>query len=210
MNAIYGSNDKKKFLHLQKLNDGRSKLNHGMLFAQKESFDVYKVHPDAKDFKFPQRKKYHLLMGMSQKKTKQFNPNVMNPFISEQWAVACCGKLANHEELVEEFCNDRTVFHEEGSVLAQLFDKISVYDDNDVNTLTNSLSLVEGYFALWIHNAMTGNSFLAKNGIDLFADIYENTFSTKEFYGSEQLGDGELYQLTVEGITNVGMFDHTQ
>lgn len=210
MNAIYGSNDKKKFLHLQKLNDGRSKLNHGMLFAQKESFDVYKVHPDAKDFKFPRRKKYHLLMGMSQKKTKQFNPNIMNPFIFEQWAVACYGELTNHEELVEEFCDDSTVVSDEGSVLAQLFEKISEYDDNDVNTLTNALSLVEGYFALWAHNAITGNSFLAKNGIDVFADIYENTFSTNNFYGSEQLSDGELYQLTVEGITHVGMFDHIQ
>lgn len=210
MNAIYGSNDKKKFLHLQKINDGRYKVNHGMLLVQKESFDVYKVHPDAKDFKFPKRKKYNLLMGISQKKTKDFNPNVMNPFIHERWAVACYGELTNHEELVEEFCDDRTIFHEEGSVLAQLFEKISVYDENEVNIMTNGLSLVEGYFVLWAHNAMTGNSFLAKNGIDLFADIYENTFSTSEFYGSEQLGDGELYQLTVEGTTHVGMFDHTQ
>lgn len=210
MNAIYGSNDKKKFLHLQKINDGRYKLNHGMLFAQKESFDVYKVHPDAKDFKFPKRKKYHLLMGMSQKRTKQFNPDIMNPFIFDQWAVACYGGFTNHEDLVEEFCDDGTVFNNEGSVLSQLFEKVSAYYENDVEILISSLSLVEGNFVLWAHNAVTGNSFLAKNGIDLFADIYENTFSTHEFYGSEQLGDGELYQLTVEGITHVGMFDHTQ
>lgn len=210
MSAIYGSNDKKKFLHLQKINDGRCKVNHGMLMVQRESFDVYKVHPDAKDFKFPKRKKYNLLMGMSQKKQKEFNPDVMNPFMYEQWAVACYGELTNYDILVEEFCDDQTMLHNEGSILAQLFEKMSSFDDNNVNTMCNGLSLVEGYFALWAHNAITGNSFLAKNGIDLFADIYENTFSTSEFYGSEQLGDGELYQLTVEGITHVGMFDHTQ
>jgi hypothetical protein len=46
--------------------------------------------------------------------------------------------------------------------------------------------------------------------MDIFADIYENTFSTKEFSQSEQLQDGKLYQLTVEGITCVGSFDHFQ
>jgi hypothetical protein len=210
MNTIYGSNDKKKFLHLQKLNDGRAKLNHGMLFAQKESFDIYKVHPDAKDFKFPKRKKYHLLMGMSQKKTREFNPNIINPFIFEQWAVACSGQFTNRKELIEEFCDNPKILNHEGFIVAQLFEKISVYDDNDVNTIINGLSLIEGNFALWAHNAVTGNSFLAKNGINLYADIYENTFSTNNFYGSEQLSDGELYQLTVEGITHVGIFDHTQ
>lgn len=210
MNAIYGSNDKKKFLHLQKINDGRCKPNHGMLFAQKESFDVYKVHPNAKDFKFPKRKKYHLLMGISQKKTKEFDPLLMNPFMSEKWATACYGELTNETELAEEFCDDGIISNNEGFIISQVFEKISEYDENDVNVITNGLSLIEGFFAMWIHNAVTGNSFLAKNGVDLFADVYENTFSTTEFYGSEQLGDGELYQLTVEGITHVGMFDHLQ
>lgn len=208
--SIYGSNRKDKFLDIQKLNDGKHKVDHGMLLIQRESFDIYKVHSDAKDFKFPQRKKYHMLMGVSKKRNKVFNPKIMNPFIHEQWAVSCYGELWNHEELVEEFCDDGTVLDDGGSVISQLFQKISEYDENDVSTIINGLSLVEGHFALWIYNALTNNSFIAKNGMDLFADVYENTFSTKEFDGSEQLGDGELYQLTMEGITHVGLFDHSQ
>lgn len=210
MNAIYGSNNKEKFLDLQKLNDGRFKVNHGMMLIDKKGFDIYKVHPYAKDFKFPKRKKYHTLMGFSQKKTKNFEFEKLNPFISEQWVVSCYGDLFNYEELIEEFGDKATVPESKGSIISQLFEKISVYDTDDVSVMLNGLSLVEGHFALWSHNAFTGNSFIAKCNINLFADVYENTFSTTEFNGSEQLQDGELYQLTMEGITRVGIFDYCQ
>jgi glutamine phosphoribosylpyrophosphate amidotransferase len=211
MNAIYGSNNKEKFLHLQKLNDGRCKVNHGMVLIKNESFDIYKVHSDAKDFKFPKRKKYHTLLGISQKKTKNFIPNEMEPFIFNQWVVACYGKILNQNEIIEEFVEqDTIVLNNAGFVLGQLLEKTSAYSDNDVDVIANGLSLVEGDYAMWLHNAESGNSFLAKCGIDLYADVYENTFSTNQFYGSDNLQDGEVYQLTREGITHVSIFDCNQ
>lgn len=208
MNAIYGSNNKEKFLHLQKLNDGRRKVSHGMVLIKNDAFDVYKVHSDAKDFKFPKRKKFHTLLGISQKKTKNFVPTEMEPFIHEQWVVACYGEILNEKEIIEEFVDENSIIlNNSGFVIGQLFEKTSQYSDNDVDVIANGLSLVEGDFAMWIHNAITGNTFLAKCGIDLYADVYENTFSTNEFYGSENLHDGEVYQLTREGITHVSLFD---
>ena len=208
MNAIYGSNNKEKFLDLQKLNDGRFKVNHGMILIDKKGFDIYKVHSGAKDFKFPKTKKHRIFMGISEKKTKQFEPEQINPFISEQWVVSLYGNIFNHKELIEEFVDNATSSKSQGFVISELLEKISAYDTDDVNVMRNGLSLIEGHFALWAHNAFTGNSFIAKANMNLFADVYENTFSTSEFENSEQLQDGELYQLTMEGITNVGLFDY--
>lgn len=210
MNAIYGSNNKEKFLNLQELNDGRFKVNHGIVFIDNKGFDIYKVHSDAEDFKFPKRKKCHTVLGVSHKKTKNFEPEKINPYISDQWIISCYGDFFNHKELIEEFSDGLKMAKNDVLVISHLFEKISLHDDNDVRILKNGLSLIEGHFALWAHNAFSGNSFIAKCNMDIFADIYENTFSTKEFSQSEQLQDGKLYQLTVEGITCVGSFDHFQ
>lgn len=208
MNAIYGSNNKEKFLALQNLNDGKFKVNHGMILIDKKGYDIHKVYSDAKDFKFPKRKNYSIYMGISEKKTRKFYPEKISPFISEQWVVSFYGDIFNYKELVEEFVDDAASSKTQGFAISELLEKISEHDIDDVNVMANGLSLIEGHFALWSHNAFTGNSFIAKVNTNLFADVYENTFSTNKFENSEQLRDGELYQLTMEGITNVRLFDY--
>jgi len=77
----------------------------------------------------------------------------------------------------------------------------------DVQVIQDAVSLMEGRYAMWIHDLDSRNTFLFKCNEDLYADIYENTFSTTKFEGSEPLEDGELYLLTKEGITNVASCD---
>jgi hypothetical protein len=78
---------------------------------------------------------------------------------------------------------------------------------NDVDVISQSLSLMEGKYSMWIHDIETANTFIFKCNQELYADIYENTFSTTKFEGLEPLEDGELYLLTKEGITNVASCD---
>ena len=78
---------------------------------------------------------------------------------------------------------------------------------NDVKIISETLSYLQGNYSMWIHNAITRNSFIAKCNANLYADIYENTFSSVKFDESTELQDGEIYQLTREGITTVGYFE---
>ena len=204
MGAIYGSNNKRKFNELKKLNNGKKKLNFSMLLMENESFDIIKVHVLAEKYKFP-RKKYHTFLGISENKTKEFIPDYMSPIVTDKWFVACCGNITNRAELMEEIEGD-SVSLIVSDLLMAISDKSK---KNEVRLINEALSYIEGSFSMWIHNGISKNSFLAKCNHDLYADIYENTFSSVHFKGSEQLEDGEIYQLTREGITNVGEFDCT-
>jgi hypothetical protein len=88
-----------------------------------------------------------------------------------------------------------------------LFKLESITGAGEVDLLVTVLSQLKGTFGLWIHNVRTGNSFLAKCGVTLFGDIYENTFSSVHSNGLDQLEDGILYQITREGLTTVAEFD---
>ena len=84
-------------------------------------------------------------------------------------------------------------------------DICSVY--NEVEIITNTLEFLKGTFGVWIHNVQTGNTFLAKCGVSLFADIYENSFSSTKYKFFDPLEEGLLYQITHEGITSIATFD---
>jgi hypothetical protein len=202
MNTIYGANDKKKFIELQALNTGKRKLNFSMFLMGNETFEVYKVHVLAKNYKFP-RKKYNTFLGITEPKTEQFLPDFMSPIISDEWFVACCGDITNRKELMNEVEGDTVSL-----IVSDLLVAISKNSKkNEVKLISETLSYLQGSYSMWIYNAITKNSFVAKCNANLYADIYENTFSSVKFEGSSELLDGEIYQLTREGITTVGYFE---
>ena len=207
MNAIYGANTKSKFLELRKLNNGKLKRNNSMFLLRHDLFDIYKIHLLAEDFKFP-RKKYNAFLGISEKGGKEFDAESMNPLISNKWILSCIGNITNKKEVIENYkgtpsdptANSRVLF----ALLNYVYQQTN---KNDVNVILQALSLMEGKYSTWIHDLESKNTFLFKCNTDLYADIYENAFSTKEFEGSAPLEDGELYLLTKEGTTNVASCD---
>lgn len=202
MNRIYGANNKKKFIELQELNSGKRKVNYSMMLMGDNSFDVYKVHALEKNFKFP-RKKFHSFFGISEPKTKEFIPDYMSPIITENWLVACCGEITNRAELMNEVDGDSVSL----IVSDILFELSKKSKKNEVKIINEMLSYIEGRYSMCIHNVFTKNTFIVKCNQNLYADIYENTFSSVQFKDSEELEDGEIFQLTREGITNVSSFD---
>jgi hypothetical protein len=207
MNTIYGANSKSKFLELQKLNSGKVKKNNSMLLLRDDLFDIYKVHVLAEDFKFP-RKKYNTFLGISEKRTKEFDSDSMNPLITNKWIVSCIGDVTNKKDVIEDFSGSLSDPTLNSRVLFALLNFVyQQTEGSDVHIIEQAVSLMEGRYAMWIHDLDSRNTFLFKCNADLYADIYENTFSTTKFEGSEPLEDGELYLLTKEGITNVASCD---
>lgn len=207
MNAIYGSNDKKKFLELQQLNHGKLKQNFSMILVGDESFDIYRVNARAEGYKFPAKKKYNGFLGVCEPKTKSFNPTMMIPTITKNWIVTIYGQISNYDSMVEEFGDSATVVGNRSCIVAQTLEKMGKYTDLDVKTVKETLSFIEGNYAAWILNITNKNCFVAKCGEPIYADIYVNDFSTKKFEGAEPLHDGEIYLLTREGMTTVEAFD---
>jgi hypothetical protein len=105
MNRIYGANNKKQFIELQGLNNGKRKVNYSMMLIGDGSFDIYKVHALEKNFKFP-RKKFHNFFGISEPKSKDFIPEYMSPVIDDNWIVGCCGEITNRSNFINETEND--------------------------------------------------------------------------------------------------------
>ena len=204
MSGIYGSSCKKKFLELEKLNKKNKKLNYSTLMFNRDFFDVAKIHASAEDYKLP-RKKYNMYMGIVSPKTKIFDGDNMKPFMWDTWLLASFGDFYDEDGNRETLYD--SVFSEE--ILEMIFDNIEMGETDDVKILSNAVSSLGAKFALWAYNIISGNAFLIKCGTDIYADIYMNTFSSVRFKDSEELRDGEIYQLTREGITPVGIFDCT-
>jgi glucosamine 6-phosphate synthetase-like amidotransferase/phosphosugar isomerase protein len=214
MCGIYGSNNREKFLTLHKLNLQRGDFAHSSLLIDKEGFDIYKVPLQTSpkvNFKFPKKKKYDLYLGHVQAPTSSqriFTANTSHPFIVENWVVAHNGVLTNFKQLVNQFEMPYNNPVDSSIIPYMLYSSQNMLGKHsEVDLIINCLNLLKGTFGLWIFNANTNNSFLAKCGVTLFGDIYENTFSSIHEKGLSSLEEGVLYQLTSEGITSVGVFD---
>ena len=57
-----------------------------------------------------------------------------------------------------------------------------------------------------LHSGSTKNTYLARSGSTLYANIITNDFSSLPNKDFEELKEGVLYLLTNEGITSVGEF----
>lgn len=202
MNKIYGANSKKKFIELRDLNNGKAKTNSAIMLMGDSSFDIYKIHALESDFKFP-RKKFYSFFGISESKSKEFVPDNMSPAIAENWIVGCCGEIDNKNT----FMNNVEGVNISLLISDILFELSKKSKKNEVKIINEMLSYIEGKYSMWLHNVFSRNTFIIKCNHPLYADIYNNTFSSVQFKDSEELEDGEIFQLTREGITNVSSFD---
>ena len=211
MCGIFGATTREKYLTLQKLNLKRGDFAQSTLFVDKVGYEIHKVplKNAATKYRFPKKKKFDYYFGHVQAPTSEmrtFNPNTSHPFCVENWIVAHNGVLINFKELVNEF---QVPYSNpvDSSIIPYILFTIQQVSKNEIEAITQSLAFLKGTYGLWIHNNATANTFLAKCGVTLFADIYENTFSSVKDKGLETLQDGILYQLTKEGLTTVATFE---
>jgi hypothetical protein len=209
MSCIYGSVNKSKFLELHSINKGKRKIENSILCLKYDSFDVYKIPSDVTDLKL-KRKKYNMLLGIGLPKRKNYDIHYMNPVICDNWLISCFGDILNGSDVIEDYDTNRANYLET-DVISCVMDYILQNNTKkrikEIESLSDCLSVIEGSYSGWMHNLDTGNSFIFKSGHDIYANIYTNDFSSKQFNDSEPLNDGEIYQLTREGITQVGEFD---
>jgi glucosamine 6-phosphate synthetase-like amidotransferase/phosphosugar isomerase protein len=211
MCGIYGATKRDQYLALQELNHTRGDFcESNMLIKNDTGFEIHKVPSKAKkEYKFPKRKKFDLFLGHSQAPTSKkriFDPETSHPFVVENWVVAHNGVLTNYKELVNDFKRPYNC-EVDSSIIPYVFYSLESYYDNELEIITNGLEFLKGTFGVWIYNINTNNTYIAKCGVTLFADIYNNEFSSIKTKFYEPLEEGIVYQITQEGITQVSSFD---
>jgi glutamine phosphoribosylpyrophosphate amidotransferase len=209
MCAIYGAPTRVDFLKLRDANKERGSFCQSTLMVNDQQFEVHKVPKTTIDYRFPRRPKYDIYLGHTQAPTSSkriFTPVTSHPFAYEDWFVAHNGVLTNFKGLKEEFCPEweNPV---DSSIIPFLLNVTEQFQGDHVKCMTSVLEMLEGNFSLWIWNAATKTTYLAKCGATLYARLIDNVFSSVKFSDYESLEDGIIYQLTREGITQVGSFD---
>ena len=212
MCGIFGATNREKYLTLQTLNLKRGDFAQSTFFLDKTGYEIHKVPLKnvTTKYRFPKKKKFDFYFGHVQAPTssvREFHPNTSHPFCVDNWIVAHNGVLTNFKDLVNEYemPYENPV---DSSIIPYMLYKIQELSNfKELDIITNTLTQLHGTFGVWIHNVLTGNSFLAKCGVTLFADIYENTFSSTHTKGLDQLNDGIVYQITQEGLTTVASFE---
>lgn len=209
MCAIYGAMDRAEFIKLKTANKERGSFCESTLMVNNEQFEIHKVPRTTIDYKFPRKPKYDIYLGHTQAPTsskRTFTPITSHPFAYENWFVAHNGVLTNFKDLKEEF-SPEWENPVDSSIIPFLLHVTEQYVNDPVKCMLTTLELLEGNFSLWIWNAATKTTYLAKCGATLFAKSIDNIFSSVKFAGSDSLEDGVLYELTPEGITAIGSFE---
>ena len=208
MCGIYGSPNRKDFLAIRKANKSRGDFCESALMVNEEQFEIHKVPFTAKAYSFPRKVKYNIYLGHTQAPTSSkriFAPKTSHPFSYENWFVAHNGVLTNFKTLKEEFCPEweNPV---DSSIIPFLLSVSQDHTKSPAQAILSTLPLLEGNYGLWMWNADTKTTYIAKCGVTLFGNLLENSFSSVKYNGMEPLDDGTLYQLTHEGITEIDHF----
>ena len=163
---------------------------------------------------------YDIFLGHTQAPTgmcRDFKITTTHPFEHGRWVVAHNGVLENDKHIREAYLDDMQGYYKgqifnsskipvDSAVIPALIDSFHV--NSDVSAIEEALSTLKGTFACWMHNKETNQTYIARSGSTIFADINNSIFSSIAIpkLAEEPLEEGVIYCVTGEGITSVGTF----
>ena len=163
---------------------------------------------------------YNIFLGHTQAPTgtcRDYNTTTTHPFEHGRWFVAHNGVLENDKHIREAYLDDMQGYYKgqvfnstnipvDSAVIPALIDNLHV--GSDVKAIEEALSTLKGTFACWMYNKETGQTYIARSGSTIFADINTGVFSSTlvSNVAEEPLEEGVIYCVTMEGITPVGTF----
>jgi len=211
MCGIFGTTEKDRFATLYNLNRARGDFAFGCCLIT-ENRNIQYVHhqPGILDFDsglFSPNLSYYYMLGHTQAPTssqRSYSKHTSHPFENEDWVVAHNGVLSNFETLKEKYLPDH-INPVDSSILPPLLTHLGV--DDEVETITNVLEILEGTYSLWMFNIKSKNIYIARCGSTLFVDRIKSEFSSTKEEGMEEFPDNSLSIITQEGITNLTGFD---
>lgn len=219
MCGIYGSKKFRSFKELYQLNCARGNFAGGSIYLRaKDGMYIKKWKGVIPSSSFDEEESFasdfHTFLGHTQAPTgsvRAFKYNTSHPFEHGDWIVAHNGVLENDQSLREEIKSDsKLTFNTldipvDSAVIPALIHTLNTNDD--VQAISDTLELLKGTFGCWFYNKQTQQTYLARSGSTLFANIDTGCFSsTMTAQTPKTLKQGKIYCLTTEGIATVGEF----
>ena len=151
---------------------------------------------------------YRLYLGHAQAPTgafREWSADTTHPFEIGDWVVAHNGVLENHTQLNRVYDLQGTNEVDSSTIPALLTER---YAGDDVFCIAETAELLKGTFACWLYSKHTEKAYIIRSGSTLYCDPETNTFSSLPLdeVCEEIVEQGVIYELTVEGITQVGEF----
>ena len=213
MCGIFGSNSFTNYEILYEFNKQRGNFSYGCLYVNGQEGAMYitkqKGVVDLQSLDIGIEDHYNVFLGHTQAPTsieRDFRPETSHPFECGNWIVAHNGILSNFEELREKHAPESNC-NVDSSIIPILLDRVSTRFD-DIELIVKVLEMLEGTFGVWMYNKVTKRIYLARNGSTLFAKLdHSGSFSSIQIDGFSELSENVIYELTGDGITQVGIFD---
>lgn len=150
-----------------------------------------------------------LYLGHTQAPTgskRTFDIDTTHPFECGGWFVSHNGVLTNFNTL-KSIIKDKNSYNEvDSSIIPAILSFNSKKIEDEVDVISESLSVLTGNFGLCIHNGHSSRTYLARSGCTLYADFLTNDFSSLSYKQFVSLDEGVIYLMTDEGLTSVGIF----
>lgn len=222
MCGIFGANKLERFLTLYELNKKRGTFSTSAVISTREgdlvvhrwsgSVDTDKLKAELINSVKITKQTPAYYLGHTQAPTsssRKWVKECSHPFHLDGWTIAHNGVLTNYDAIKEQFNPKWKNPVDSSGIPLLLSETTKLYSKTDGvhEVISKALSLLEGTFGLWIHEGWDRNIYLARCGSTLFANLIDNEFSSVKFKNSEELKEGVLYMITVEGITAVSSFD---
>ena len=218
--SIFGSTKFTTYKKLYEKGRTRGDFSYGGLFIRNKNLvvtiktegtiDLEKTDLLVSESYEVQVKDFNLYLGHTQAPTscqREYNSNTTHPFCCNEWIVAHNGVLTNSDKIKKRISNDTLYNVVDTSLIPALLYTLSDEGCEEIESIVETLSYIEGTYGLWIHNKLTCNTYIARCGSTLYSNFLTNDFSSVDTKGMQSLVEGTLYLLTAEGVTEVGGFD---
>lgn len=219
MCGIYGSKTFKTYKQLYRANCDRGNFAGGSIYIRaKDGMYIKKwkgvVPSEGFDEESSFAEDFHTFLGHTQAPTgsvRAFKYNTTHPFEHGDWIVAHNGVLENDQPLRDEIKpDDKLTFNSldipvDSAVIPALVHTLNT--DDDVQAIADALELIKGTFGCWFYNKKTQQTYIARSGSTIFANITTGDFSSISTPQTPTaLEQGKIYCLTSEGLATVGTF----
>ena len=213
MCGIYGSTELKIYSKLQSENKDRGTFAIGSMFYSnttgiymRKTEGDYTIN-DSLDL-LDADEKYQFYMGHVQAPTGSFqkwSASTSHPFDVENWVVAHNGVLENNTTLKEKYNLKYSNPVDTYVIPALLNDR---YVGDDVYCIQEVFSEIRGTFACWLFSKHTNKFYVVRSGSTLFCDrVVPSISSVKTNQTPEEFPEGEIYEMSIEGLLPVGEFE---
>jgi len=212
MCAIFGSFDKSMLEVLYEANKQRGNFASSVVCLSDDDQYIAKHEGDINfdKFNYAGKKNIEYLLGHVQAPTsakRTWNYNTSHPFESMTWLVSHNGVLTNEKKLRRK----HTRFLEnpvDTAVIVELLEKFTQVNKNQVNTIKQVLSALEGSYALSMVNCETNDVYIARVGSILHYNT-KGSYSTMPGAGYKVLEEGVIMKLNkkTKRWNKVGTFE---